>query len=60
MITCYHDGGGYVIAKRGSKNVHIVTPDLRESLTVLSCINADGGKLPNFYIKEGLDDKLLV
>jgi len=43
-------GGGYVIAKKGSKQVHQVTPDLREWLSILSCINARGECLPNFYI----------
>ena len=34
----------------GSKSIHIIEPDQREHLLVLSCINADGGKIPNFYI----------
>lgn len=47
------DGGGYVIAKKGSRAVHMVTPDQREWLSVLSCINASGDFLPNFYIFKG-------
>jgi len=46
-------GGGYVIAKKGSKEVHKVILDLREWLSVLSCINATGEYLPNFYIFKG-------
>jgi len=34
------DGGGYVIAQKGSKNVHMITHDRREWLSILSCINA--------------------
>ena len=34
----------------GSGSVHTIEPDQREHLSVLSCINADGGKIPNFYI----------
>jgi len=46
-------GGGYVIAQKDSKQVHQVTLDLREWLSVLSCINARGEYLPNFYIFKG-------
>ena len=48
-----HDGGGYVLVKRGSKDVYKVTPDQREWLFVLSCINANNEKVPNFYIFKG-------
>jgi len=47
------DGGGFVIAKRGCKNVHIVTPDQREWLSILVCINAAEQAIPNFYIFKG-------
>jgi len=47
------DGSGYVIIKRGSKNVHMVTWDNRDGLSILSCINAKGEHLPNFYIFKG-------
>jgi len=33
--------------------VHSIEPDHREHLSVLSCINADGGSIPNFYILKG-------
>ena len=52
-------GGATVLAKRGSRLVHSIEPDQREHLSVLSCVNVDGGSLPNFYIlKESyfLDD----
>jgi hypothetical protein len=38
----------------GSKSVHTIEPDQREYLSVLLCINADGGKIPNFYILKGI------
>ena len=41
------------MAKRSSKSVHSVEPDQREHLSVLSCINAGGGSIPNFYILKG-------
>jgi len=47
------EGGAHVIARKISKNVHMVTPDQREWLTVLSCINAKGESIPNFYIFKG-------
>ena len=39
-----------VLAKRGTRFVHSREPNRREHLSVLSCINADGGFIPNFYI----------
>jgi len=47
------EGGGFVIAKRGCRSVHKVTPDHREWITVVSCINARGEALPNFYVFKG-------
>jgi len=47
------DGGGFVIARRGSKTVLKVTPDSREWLFVLSCINVADESLPNYYIFKG-------
>ena len=38
----------------GSKSVHTIEPDQKEHLSVLSCINADGGKILNFYILKGI------
>ena len=46
-------GGAIVLAKRGSRAVHSIEPDQREHLSVLSCINATGGCIPNFYILKG-------
>ena len=42
-----------MLAKRGSRAVHSIEPDQREHLSVLSCINAAGGCIPNFYILKG-------
>jgi hypothetical protein len=46
-------GGGRVFARKGVRNVHTVIPNEREWLSVLSCINASGGHIPNFYIFKG-------
>ena len=42
-----------MLAKRGSRSVHAIEPDQREHLSLLSCINVDGGSIPNFYILKG-------
>jgi len=48
------DGGGYVLAQKGCKTVHKkVTPDQREWITVVSCVNARGNTIPNFFIFKG-------
>jgi len=47
------DGGAYVIVKRGTKSVVKVAPECREWISVLSCINASGQSIPNFYIFRG-------
>jgi hypothetical protein len=49
-VQAGHNGGAFVLAKTGSRNVHQVIPDEREWLTVLTCINAAGESIPNFYI----------
>ena len=46
-------GGARVLAKRGSKFVHSIEQDRKEHLSVLSCVNANGGCIPNFYILKG-------
>ena len=46
--------GATVLARRGSRSVHSIEPDQREHLSVLSCINAGGGDIPNFYILKGI------
>ena len=46
-------GGTLVFARRGSRSVHTTVPDNREHITVLSCVNAAGAYIPNFYIFKG-------
>ena len=41
------------MAKWGSRSMHSIEPDQREHLLVLSCINAVGGSILNFYILKG-------
>ena len=48
-----HSGGGTVFAKRGSRSVHSIELNQKEHLSVLSCVNADGGSISNFYILKG-------
>ena len=52
-VQAGRNGGATVLAKRGSKLVYSIEPDQREHLSVPSCINADGGSIPNFYILKG-------
>ena len=52
-VQAGRSGGATVLAKRGSKSVHSIGPNQREHLSVLSCINAGGGSIPNFYILKG-------
>ena len=52
-VQAGRSGGATVLAKRGSRSVHSIEPDQREHLSALSCINADGGSIPNFYILKG-------
>jgi hypothetical protein len=42
-----------VLAKVGSRNVHPVVPDECKWLIVLTCINAAGESIHNFYIFRG-------
>jgi hypothetical protein len=46
-------GGGRVLAKTGARSVHIITPNEREHISVLSCINAAGDSIPNYYVFKG-------
>lgn len=48
------NGGGMVIARTGSKNVHSIIPDQREWLSIVACVNAAGHTIPNFYILKGV------
>ena len=43
----------WALARRGSRLVHSIEPDQKEHFSVLSCINTDGGCIPNFYILKG-------
>ena len=42
-----------MLAKPESRFVHCIELDQRENLSVLSCINTNGGCIPNFYILKG-------
>ena len=48
------NGFGKVFAPRGTRNVHLLTPNEREWISVLTCINASGETIPNYYIFKGL------
>jgi hypothetical protein len=52
-VQAGRSGGATVLAKMGNKSVHNIEPDQREHLSVLSCINADGGCIPKFLHFEG-------
>jgi hypothetical protein len=52
-VQAGRNGGAYVLAKTGTRSVHQVVPDEWEWLTVLTCINAAGESIPNFYIFRG-------
>ena len=53
-VQAGRSGGATVLAKRGRRSIHSIEPNQREHLSVLSCVNADGGSIPNFYILKGL------
>ena len=53
-VQASRSGGAIVLARRGSRFVHSIEPNQREHLSVLSCINAGGGYIPNFYILKGI------
>ena len=46
-------GEATMLAKRGSPSVHSIELNQREHLSVLSCVNTDGGSISNFYILKG-------
>ena len=52
-VQAGRSGGVTVLAKLGSKSVYAIELDQREHLSILSCINAEGDKIPNFYILKG-------
>jgi hypothetical protein len=49
-VQAGQNGGAYVLARQGCRSVHQVILDEREWMTVLTCINANGQSVPNFYI----------
>ena len=42
-----------MLARRGNMFVHSIEPDQRKHLSILSCVSATGGHIPNFYILKG-------
>lgn len=52
------NGGGHVFAYDGSRNLHTIIPNEWEWLSILNCINASGGHIPNFYIFKGKQMRL--
>ncbi len=52
-VQARRGGQGKVLAKKGSHNVHTITPKEWEWFTILTCINAKGASIPNFYILKG-------
>ena len=48
------NGHARVLARRGARNVQSITPDSREWITVLTCVNAAEQWIPNFYIFKGV------
>jgi hypothetical protein len=52
-VQAGRSGGATVLARTSSRSAHCIEPDQREHLSILSCINADGGCIPNFYILKG-------
>jgi hypothetical protein len=41
---------GRVLAKTSARSIHIITPNEREHISMLSCINAAGDSIPNYYV----------
>jgi hypothetical protein len=52
-VQAGRSGGTTILARTGSRSVHCIELDQREHLLIVSCINADGGCIPNFYILKG-------
>ena len=46
-------GGAQVLASRGVIGVHSITPDEKENLSGISCMNAAEEAIPNFYNFKG-------
>ena len=52
-IKAGRSDGATVLAKSCIRFIHSIELDQREHLSVLSCINADRGCIPNSYILKG-------
>ena len=48
------NGTTKVLAKKGARTMQTIAPGSRKWITVLSCVNAVGQCLPNFYIFKGV------
>ena len=53
-VQAGRNGGGIVIARKGSHRVQSLVPNQREWLSVLVCINAAGLAIPSFYVFKGI------
>ena len=53
-VQAGRSGGATVLARGGSRSVHSIEPNQRENLSVLNCINATGGHIPDSYILKGI------
>ena len=52
-VQARHSGGAAILAKCGTGSVHSIEPNQKKHLSVLFCVNADGGSISNFYILKG-------
>ena len=62
-VQACRSGDAIVVARRRRRSVHSIEPHQREHLSILSCVNVDGGHIPNFYILKGIyfcEDYLLT
>ena len=53
-VQAGRNGGGIVIARKGSRRVQSLVPDQREWLSILVCINAARLAIPSFYVFKGI------
>ena len=49
-VQAGRSGGATVLARTRSRSIDCIEPNKREHFSILSCINAEGGYIPNFYI----------
>ena len=47
-VQAGRSGRATILAKLGSKSVHNIEPDQRKHLSVLSCVNSEGGEFLTF------------